>query len=131
VSKFVESLKLSSHCQAILAQFMLYGPFVEQKLKFKLRYCWYNQISRIAKKRSNAFVLASLCSMARVLYESSSYSSFILVAGSAKANGREPKTCLGRVFHYKSGHLEDVCETQVCRSTPTSVVENSAQVSSC
>jgi hypothetical protein len=39
VSKFVESLKLSSHCQAISAQFMLYGPFVEQKFKFKLRYC--------------------------------------------------------------------------------------------
>jgi hypothetical protein len=49
VSKFVESLKLSSHCQAISVQFMLYGPFVEQKLKFKLRYCWCNQINRISK----------------------------------------------------------------------------------
>jgi len=51
--------------------------------------------------------------------------------GSAKAYGREPKTCLGRVFHYKSDHFEDVYETQVCRSTLTSVVVNSAQVSSC
>ena len=52
-------------------------------------------------------------------------------AGSAKANGREPKTCLGRVFHYKLVHFEDVYETQVCRCTHTSVVVNSAQVSSC
>jgi hypothetical protein len=51
--------------------------------------------------------------------------------GSAKVNGKEPKTCLGRVFHYKIGHFEDVYETQVCRCTPTSVVVNSAQVSSC
>ncbi len=30
------------------------------------------------------------------------------VLGSAKANGREPKTCLGRVFSYKLGCFDDV-----------------------
>jgi hypothetical protein len=30
------------------------------------------------------------------------------------ARGREPKTCLGRVFHYELGRFEDVYETQVC-----------------
>ncbi len=29
-------------------------------------------------------------------------------AGSAKANGREPKTGLGRVFNYKLGCYDDV-----------------------
>jgi hypothetical protein len=29
-------------------------------------------------------------------------------AGSSKANGREPKTCLGRVFNNKLGCLDDV-----------------------
>jgi hypothetical protein len=28
-------------------------------------------------------------------------------AGSAKANGREPKTCLGRVFNNKLGCFDD------------------------
>ncbi len=28
-------------------------------------------------------------------------------AGSAKANGREPKTGLGRVFNFKSGCFDD------------------------
>jgi len=28
--------------------------------------------------------------------------------GSAKANGREPKTGLGRVFNFKSGCFDDV-----------------------
>jgi hypothetical protein len=51
--------------------------------------------------------------------------------GSAKANGREPKTCLGRVFNYKLGCFEDVYETHVCGHMLRSVVENSAQVSSC
>jgi hypothetical protein len=27
------------------------------------------------------------------------------LAGSAKANGREPKSCLGRVFNFESGHF--------------------------
>ncbi len=31
-----------------------------------------------------------------------------VLAGSAKANGREPKTCLGRVFNYKLGCFDDV-----------------------
>jgi hypothetical protein len=50
--------------------------------------------------------------------------------GSGKANGREPKTCLGRVLNYKLGCYEDVHETHVCGRTPISIVENSAQVSS-
>ncbi len=29
-------------------------------------------------------------------------------AGSVKANGREPKTCLGQVFNYKLGCFGDV-----------------------
>jgi hypothetical protein len=33
--------------------------------------------------------------------------------------------------NYKLAHFEDVYETQVCRCTPTSVVVNSAKVSSC
>ncbi len=33
---------------------------------------------------------------------------FSAVAGSAKANGREPKTGLGRVFNYKLGCYDDV-----------------------
>ena len=31
-----------------------------------------------------------------------------VMAGSAKAIGREPKTCLGRVFNYKLGCYDDV-----------------------
>ncbi len=31
-----------------------------------------------------------------------------LCPGSAKANGREPKTYLGRVFNYKLGRFNDV-----------------------
>jgi hypothetical protein len=56
---------------------------------------------------------------------------FLFDSGSAKANGREPKNCFGRVFNYKLGCFEDVYETHVCERTPTSVVENSAQISSC
>ncbi len=48
----------------------------------------------------------------------------------AKANGKEPKTCLGWVFNYKLGFFQDVHETRVCGHTPMSTVENSAQVSS-
>ena len=33
---------------------------------------------------------------------------FSAVAGSAKANGREPKTGLGRVFNYKLGCYDDL-----------------------
>ncbi len=29
-------------------------------------------------------------------------------AGSTKANGREPKTCLSRLFHFKFGCFNDV-----------------------
>jgi len=30
---------------------------------------------------------------------------YLQKAGSAKANGREPKSCLGRVFNFKVGHF--------------------------
>jgi len=49
----------------------------------------------------------------------------------ARKHGREPKTCLGRVFNYKLGCFEDVHETRGCGCTPMSMVENSSQVSSC
>ncbi len=52
-------------------------------------------------------------------------------ARSARANGREPKTFLGRVFNNKLGCFEDVHETHVCGCTPKSIVENLAQVLSC
>jgi hypothetical protein len=48
--------------------------------------------------------------------------------GSSKANGREPKSCLGRVFNFKSG-----CFTKcmACTNTAESRHESSALVSSC
>jgi hypothetical protein len=49
--------------------------------------------------------------------------------GSAKANGREPKTGLGRVFNFKLGCTS--ARTYLCRCTPTSIAENSAQVKPC
>ncbi len=42
-------------------------------------------------------------------------------AGTSKANRREPKTCLGRVFNNKSGCFKDVHKTHVCGCTPTSI----------
>ncbi len=50
-----------------------------------------------------------------------------LFPGSTKANGREPKTCLGRVFNFKLGCFNDVHVFYLCGRTPTSKVENSAQ----
>jgi hypothetical protein len=44
-----------------------------------------------------------------------------LQLGSAKANRREPKTCLGQVFNYKLGCFDDV---HLCGCTTTSIVEN-------
>ncbi len=44
---------------------------------------------------------------------------YLTGAGNAKANGREPKTCLGWVFNYKFGCFEDVHETYAW--TPTHV----------
>jgi hypothetical protein len=35
---------------------------------------------------------------------------FLAYSGSAKANRREPKTCMGRVFHYKLDCFDDVHE---------------------
>ncbi len=56
---------------------------------------------------------------------------FLNNAWSARANRREPKTYLGRVFNYKLGCFENVHKTHVCGRTPTAMVENSAQVLSC
>jgi hypothetical protein len=53
--------------------------------------------------------------------------SIVLCWGSAKANGREPETCLGRVFNNKLGCFDDVHETHLSGHMPTSIVENSAQ----
>ncbi len=54
-----------------------------------------------------------------------------VLEGSTKANGREPKSCLGRIFNFKLGCLGSECNCMAYPSTPTSRVENSAQVSSC
>jgi hypothetical protein len=49
------------------------------------------------------------------------------LSGSRKVNAKEPKTCLGQVFNFKLGCFDDV-HLLLCGSTPTSIVENSAQV---
>ncbi len=46
--------------------------------------------------------------------------------GSAKANRREPKTCLGQVFNYKLGCFDDVHILIYVLIMPTSIVENLA-----
>ncbi len=79
----------------------------------------------IQEKEGGIQVLAGLALLSQTL------DPYLEWSGSAKANGREPKTCLGRVFNYKLGCFGDVLETHVCGYTPTSIVENSAQVSSC
>ncbi len=48
--------------------------------------------------------------------------------GSAKANGREPKTGLGRFFNFKLGCFDDEYLLIYMEAQPTSLVENSAQV---
>jgi len=53
------------------------------------------------------------------------------MVGSAKANGREPKSCLGRVFNSKLGHTAMLCRKCMAWQAATSRVENSAQGSSC
>jgi hypothetical protein len=53
------------------------------------------------------------------------------IPGSAKANGREPKSCLGRVFNFKFGCFYYECNCMVKTNTPTFKVENSAQILSC
>ncbi len=47
--------------------------------------------------------------------------------GSAISNGREPKSCLGRVFNFKL-RLFDLLQNKCTTHTTTSRVENSAQV---
>jgi hypothetical protein len=62
-------------------------------------------------------------------FEQSLVLSIRVSPGSAKVNWREPKTCLGQVFN-KLGCFEDMHETHVCECMHTSIVKNSAQVSS-
>ncbi len=52
-------------------------------------------------------------------------------AGSAKTNGREPKSCLGRVFKFKLGCFCYGCHWKLQTNAPTFEVKNSAQVLSC
>ncbi len=52
-------------------------------------------------------------------------------AGSVISNGREPKSCLGRVFNYKLGHIAILCGKCMAWYEATSRVENSAQGLSC
>jgi len=47
------------------------------------------------------------------------------------ANGREPKSCLGRVFNFKSGRSIKCIQFLVCTNAAESRLENSAQVLSC
>ncbi len=46
---------------------------------------------------------------------------------SVKENGREPKRCLGQVFHIKLGSFDIMKQEQGCKHTPISKVENPAQ----
>ncbi len=52
-------------------------------------------------------------------------------AGSAKANGTQPKSCLVPVFNFKLGCLCYESNCEVLTNMPTFKVENSAQVLSC
>jgi len=49
-----------------------------------------------------------ICVLNSIELELEVSASFKPNAGSAKANGREPKTCLGRVFNHKLGCFNDV-----------------------
>ncbi len=55
----------------------------------------------------------------------------IVQAGSAISNGRGPKSCLGRVFNSKLGHIAILHTKWVAWHAATSRVENSAQGLSC
>jgi hypothetical protein len=54
---------------------------------------------------------------------------YCVASGSSKANGREPKICVGRVFNLKFGCLT-IIQSMGCAKTAKSRLENSAQVSS-
>jgi len=51
--------------------------------------------------------------------------------GSSKAKGREPKSCLGRVFKFKLGRFTKCVHFMTCTNTAESRLQNSAQVLSC
>ncbi len=53
------------------------------------------------------------------------------IAGSSKADGREPKSCFGRVFNFKLGCFTKCIQFMVCLNTAEFRLENSAQVLSC
>jgi len=54
-----------------------------------------------------------------------------ILPGSAISNGREPKSCLGQVFNSKLGCIVILCGKCMAWHAATSIVENSAQGSSC
>jgi hypothetical protein len=65
------------------------------------------------------------------IFESKVVTKTFGLPGSAKANRREPKCCLGRVFNLNLGCF---CYDRNCMaitSTLASKVENSAQILSC
>ncbi len=51
--------------------------------------------------------------------------------GSSKANGRKPRSCLGRVFNFKLGCFTKSIQFMACTNTDQSRHENSAQGLSC
>jgi hypothetical protein len=53
------------------------------------------------------------------------------MAGSVITNGREPRSCLGRVFNSKLGCIATPDSKCSMHAAATSKVENSAQGSSC
>jgi hypothetical protein len=55
----------------------------------------------------------------------------LVLAGSAVTNGREPRSCLGRVFNSKLGCIITLGSKFHGIHAATSKVENSAQGSSC
>ncbi len=53
-----------------------------------------------------------------------------IYVGSAKANGRDPNSCLGRVFNFKLGCFTKCAQFMAYTNTTDFRLENSAQVSS-
>ncbi len=99
-------------------------------IKFVSREEWMGDISWRAEHPSHRSFPGS-----HNLFFSIFYSVLSLIniqAGSAISNGREPRSCLGRVFNIKLGSFVSKQLNCMARThTATSRVENSAQVSSC
>jgi hypothetical protein len=56
---------------------------------------------------------------------------YLPTARSTKANGKQPESCLGRVYNFQLGCFCYECIGMAYTNTPTSSVENLAQVLSC